>query len=95
VRAVLTLAHSLDLQVVAEGVEDEATWRELASLGCDIVQGYYLGRPMPAAHLASWVAARRPAGDSPGAQLTEAGRHSGQSALAAAAEVTTSAHRSG
>jgi diguanylate cyclase len=92
VRAVLTLAHSLDLQVVAEGVEDEATWRELANLGCDIVQGYYLSRPMPAAHLASWVAARRPAGS---AQLTEPDHHSGQSALAAAAEVTASAHRSG
>jgi EAL domain-containing protein (putative c-di-GMP-specific phosphodiesterase class I) len=42
--------------VVAEGVEDQATWQELATLGCDSVQGYYLARPMPAAELAAWLA---------------------------------------
>jgi EAL domain-containing protein (putative c-di-GMP-specific phosphodiesterase class I) len=33
--------------VVAEGVEDQAAWDRLAAIGCDIAQGYFLGRPMP------------------------------------------------
>ena len=49
VYATVELAHKLGLTVVAEGVEDELTWRALSSLGCDHVQGYVLGRPMPAA----------------------------------------------
>ncbi len=39
------------MRVVAEGVEDDATWERLAELGCEIVQGYALSRPRPAAEL--------------------------------------------
>ena len=48
VRAVLDLARNLGLRTVAEGVEDESTWRTLQALGCDAAQGFHLGRPMPA-----------------------------------------------
>jgi EAL domain-containing protein (putative c-di-GMP-specific phosphodiesterase class I) len=46
VRSTIELAHNLDLWVVAEGIEDQATLDQLAALGCDTGQGYYLGRPM-------------------------------------------------
>jgi EAL domain-containing protein (putative c-di-GMP-specific phosphodiesterase class I) len=51
VGATIQLAHSLNMRVVAEGVEDERTWRKLAEMGCELVQGYALARPMPAAEL--------------------------------------------
>jgi diguanylate cyclase len=51
VRSTIDLAHNLGLRVVAEGVEDAATWQLLAQLGCDEAQGYHLGRPAPAARL--------------------------------------------
>ena len=47
--AVISLAHSLRLRVVAEGVETEAQLAMLAAKGCDEMQGYYYARPMPAA----------------------------------------------
>ena len=56
VRAVVELGHSLDLTVVAEGVEDESTLDALRSLGCDVAQGYFLARPMPVERLQSWMA---------------------------------------
>jgi diguanylate cyclase len=56
VRSTVDLGHNLGLRVVAEGVEDEATLNELATLGCDSVQGYYVARPMPAAELVAWLA---------------------------------------
>ncbi len=49
VRATIGLAHDLGLEVVAEGVEDEAILKQLSDMGCDIAQGYYIARPMPAA----------------------------------------------
>jgi diguanylate cyclase (GGDEF)-like protein/PAS domain S-box-containing protein len=49
VRAVIQMAGSLDLKVVAEGVETEAVAAELRAMDCDLVQGYHFGRPMPAA----------------------------------------------
>ena len=48
VKATIALAHSLGIRVVAEGVETEAQLTLLHELGCDTVQGYLLGRPMPA-----------------------------------------------
>jgi EAL domain-containing protein (putative c-di-GMP-specific phosphodiesterase class I) len=48
VRATIELGHALGLQVVAEGVEDAATLELLSELGCDIAQGYEIGRPVPA-----------------------------------------------
>jgi diguanylate cyclase (GGDEF)-like protein len=55
VRHTINLAHSLGLKVVAEGVEDESTWDELRTLGCDFAQGHYLGRPMPATEIKDWL----------------------------------------
>ncbi|WP_332854037.1 bifunctional diguanylate cyclase/phosphodiesterase [Duganella sp. S19_KUP01_CR8] len=48
VRAIVTLAHSLRLQVIAEGVENEAQLDFLRSEGCDLMQGYYYSRPINA-----------------------------------------------
>jgi PAS domain S-box-containing protein len=59
VRAVIDLADALDLQVVAEGVEDRATWDVLAALGCDVAQGYFLSRPVTASDLEAWIAEDR------------------------------------
>ena len=52
VRSTIELAYNLGLTVVAEGVEDEETYDVLASLGCHVAQGFYLGRPVPPAMLA-------------------------------------------
>ena len=49
---IITLAHSLSLDVVAEGVEEEEQAKLLRLLRCDVLQGYWLGRPMPAADFA-------------------------------------------
>ncbi len=51
VRSTIQLAHNLGMRVVAEGVEDDATWADLADLGCELIQGYRLSRPLPAAEL--------------------------------------------
>ena len=47
VRAIVDLGRHLGLEVVAEGVEDQETWDLLAGMGCDLVQGWHLARPMP------------------------------------------------
>ena len=55
VRATIELAHSLDLSVVAEGVEDENAIRRVTSLGAEIAQGYFLSKPVPAEELTEWL----------------------------------------
>jgi EAL domain-containing protein (putative c-di-GMP-specific phosphodiesterase class I) len=45
VRKTLELAHDLDMQVVAEGVETAEQLRALAEYGCEVAQGHWLGRP--------------------------------------------------
>jgi diguanylate cyclase (GGDEF)-like protein/PAS domain S-box-containing protein len=55
VRTVIDLAHNLGKQVCAEGVEDEAAWQTLRALGCDLAQGYWIARPMPAHELMQWL----------------------------------------
>ena len=52
VRSTIDLAHNLGLIVVAEGVEDEATLSLLKDLNCDMAQGYYFSRPVPAEQIA-------------------------------------------
>ncbi|HLZ37335.1 MAG TPA: EAL domain-containing protein, partial [Mycobacteriales bacterium] len=55
-RTTVRLGHDLGLTVVAEGVEDTAAWTRLADLGCDLIQGYVLARPAPAAEVTAWLA---------------------------------------
>ncbi|AND69254.1 hypothetical protein ATSB10_18000 [Dyella thiooxydans] len=47
-RAIIDMAHHLDLVTVAEGIEDPATQALLAGMGCDFGQGHHLGQPIPA-----------------------------------------------
>jgi len=47
VQAILAMGHTLDLKVLAEGVEDASQIIVLKNIGCDVVQGYYYNRPMP------------------------------------------------
>jgi diguanylate cyclase (GGDEF)-like protein/PAS domain S-box-containing protein len=56
VRSIIDLSDDLGLRVVAEGVEDQATWEALAALGCDVAQGYYFAPPLEAADVAGWAA---------------------------------------
>jgi diguanylate cyclase len=60
VRSVIDLAEALGLRAVAEGVEDERTWRLLAAAGCHAAQGWFHARPMPPAELERWLAGYRP-----------------------------------
>ncbi|MDP3141772.1 MAG: EAL domain-containing protein, partial [Methylotenera sp.] len=53
VQAVIELAHALDLNVVAEGVENEGQRKMLAEMGCDEMQGYFISRPLPEDRLIS------------------------------------------
>jgi EAL domain-containing protein (putative c-di-GMP-specific phosphodiesterase class I) len=49
------MAHQLQMQVVGEGIEDLDDWEFLAHLGCDVGQGYYMARPMPAMEVLMWL----------------------------------------
>lgn len=55
VASTVALGHALGLRVVAEGIEDQATWDLLVGMGCDVIQGYYLSRPLPPDDLACWL----------------------------------------
>jgi EAL domain-containing protein (putative c-di-GMP-specific phosphodiesterase class I) len=67
VASTVELAHELGLRVVAEGVEDARTWAAVAELGCDVAQGYFLSRPLPADEMERWLRAagarQHPEGD--------------------------------
>ncbi len=57
------IAHGLGLHAVAEGVETEDDWTLLREIGCDVAQGYFVGRPMAGDRLGDWLAdwqAKRP-----------------------------------
>ncbi len=58
VRCTIDLAHSLGLLVVAEGVEDDATWERLRDLDCDAIQGWLVARAMPADEATAWLRVR-------------------------------------
>ncbi|HET9729093.1 MAG TPA: EAL domain-containing protein, partial [Acidimicrobiia bacterium] len=57
VRSMIELGHNVGLEVVAEGVETADVLQTLGELGCDVAQGYFIARPMPAADLARFLAA--------------------------------------
>jgi len=54
-RASIQLAHNLGAKVVAEGVEDRETAELLIDMGCDILQGYYIGRPQVPEHVSDYL----------------------------------------
>jgi len=55
VQAIIALAHSLDMRVVAEGVENKAQLSKLTSLGCDYAQGYQFAKPLSPADLVNFA----------------------------------------
>lgn len=59
--AIVSMAHQLELQVLAEGVETEAQVQRLQQVGCDMFQGYFFSRPLPEAALRTWALERQPA----------------------------------
>ncbi len=60
VKAIIDLAHGLDLTVIAEGVETEQQFRFLAAQGCDEYQGYLASKPLPAAEIEQQVSSGLP-----------------------------------
>jgi EAL domain-containing protein (putative c-di-GMP-specific phosphodiesterase class I) len=54
-RAMVELAQALGLQVVAERVEDDATWDEVSRVGCDLIQGFRLSPPLRASEVPTWL----------------------------------------
>jgi len=56
VQAAVSLAHSLGLRVIAEGVEAVSQLEELERLGCDEIQGYYFSKPLPVGDFLNWFA---------------------------------------
>ncbi len=61
-RSIVELGHSLGLRATAEGVEDAATLAFLAEIGCDLAQGYYISRPIPASEAEAWARHRQKKG---------------------------------
>jgi EAL domain-containing protein (putative c-di-GMP-specific phosphodiesterase class I)/FixJ family two-component response regulator len=53
--ASLLMAHQLQMQAVGEGIENREDWEFLRLRGCDVGQGYFIARPMPAADVVNWV----------------------------------------
>jgi EAL domain-containing protein (putative c-di-GMP-specific phosphodiesterase class I) len=58
VRSTVNLGHALGLKVVAEGVEEASSWNTLRRLGCDLIQGFFVSKPMPISEFTAWVLAR-------------------------------------
>lgn len=54
----IDLAHSLGLDMTAEGVESAGAYRALSDYGCDLAQGYFMSKPLPAAELDAWLTDR-------------------------------------
>ncbi|MEV4466907.1 EAL domain-containing protein [Micromonospora echinofusca] len=75
VKSTIELAKALGLRVVAEGVEDERTWRMLHAAGCDAAQGWFYARPMPAEELVGWLARYRPVRPTPSPDTEIPRRH--------------------
>lgn len=65
VQSIIDLGHSLGLQVIAEGVEEEASREALRSMRCDGIQGFLISRPQPAERFEAWLAARTARGTQP------------------------------
>jgi EAL domain-containing protein (putative c-di-GMP-specific phosphodiesterase class I) len=55
IEAIVALGKAMKLEVVAEGVETDQQYAIVRRLGCDLVQGYFIARPMPADQLLTWI----------------------------------------
>jgi diguanylate cyclase (GGDEF)-like protein len=55
VKAVIDISHALGMKVVAEGVDSEESLTAVRELGCEMAQGFFIGRPMRAEHVVDWV----------------------------------------
>ena len=55
VKSTIDLGHNLGLKVVAEGIENKMTWDLLKEMGCDLGQGFYMSRPIPAENFIAWM----------------------------------------
>ena len=89
VRATTDLGRNLGLRVVAEGVETRVAWDQLAEWNCDIAQGYFLSRPMPAHDITRWMTLREV-----GRNGTPASGSADDAPVAAPEERSTEADRS-
>lgn len=58
VEAMLTMARSMTLRTIAEGVEDESQHVALRVLGCEFAQGFHYDKPMPLAQAESWLTSK-------------------------------------
>ncbi len=58
VRSTINLGHALHLKVVAEGVEMASSWETLDRLGCDLIQGYFISKPLPIQEFIAWMLAQ-------------------------------------
>jgi EAL domain-containing protein (putative c-di-GMP-specific phosphodiesterase class I) len=58
VEFIINIGRTLDMQVVAEGVEEENQLRLLQAYGCDMIQGYYVSQPVPGAEYKEWLRLR-------------------------------------
>jgi diguanylate cyclase (GGDEF)-like protein len=65
VKAIIAMAHSLHLDVIAEGVEDADQLASLRAAGCDQIQGFYFSRPLDASACADYLRERAPTGGRP------------------------------
>ena len=54
--AMINISHSLDIPTIAEGVETDEQVSALKKMGCDIIQGYYFSRPLPANEFEGFIA---------------------------------------
>lgn len=71
VRSTIDLVRDLGRKTVAEGVETQEQWDQLAAFGCDIAQGYFIARPMPAEDFQNWVEQFRPPVTTPSGKACE------------------------
>ena len=55
VKSTIDLGHNLNLEVVAEGIENIQAWQLLEDMGCDYGQGYFMGKPMPVKDYSNWL----------------------------------------
>lgn len=55
VKSIIDLGHNLGMRVVAEGVENKETMIALKQMGCDVLQGYYVSRPVSSGDFMDWI----------------------------------------